>query len=224
MNHAMVRRLVLKDWYFNRWPIAGFVLGGAAGLLLLRGGSEGLFYAGSILLITVVISIGIHLTMVTVLHERSEQTLAFVMSLPISGREYAAAKMLGNLLLFVLVWVALLAGVIGVIGATSWMPNGLIPFGVVVLMQLLVGYSLLLAVALVTESLNWTIVAIVVGNFVLQGVMYWVSHMPAVAATMRGDAVVWHPPVLALLAAQLAASAGLLAFAFRLQSRKTDFL
>ena len=61
-------------------------------LLLVSNGGEGSFYAGCILLFTVLISLGIHLAMLTVVEERTQQTLPFVMSLPISPRDYTVAK------------------------------------------------------------------------------------------------------------------------------------
>ena len=100
MNTSRVKRLILKDWYFNRGAIAAYVVVGLLSLLAIGLGGEGGFYGGSILLITVLISIGIHLVMITVIHERTEQTLPFVMTLPVSAKEYTTAKILANMLIF----------------------------------------------------------------------------------------------------------------------------
>ena len=48
--------------------------------------------------------------MVTVVEERNEQTLPFVMSLPISPMEYTTAKILANLLIFLVPLGALMLG------------------------------------------------------------------------------------------------------------------
>ena len=42
--------------------------------------------------------------MATVVEERTDQTLPFVMSLPISAAEYTTAKILANLLIFLIPW------------------------------------------------------------------------------------------------------------------------
>lgn len=224
MSHTMVQRLIYKDWYFNRWAIAAMVGAGLVSLVPIAVGGTGAFYAGSILLISALISVGIQVVFTTVLYERDHQTLAFVMSLPVSAREYTTAKLAANLAIFVGAWVMLVVGAVAVIAGRPAIPDGLIPFTVVVLFQIFVGYVLLLAVALARESQAWAIGAIVAGNFLLQGVMYWISHVPAVEATLKTDTIAWHHPIPAFLGAELAAIVLVVALTYYLQSRKTDFL
>ncbi len=224
MNLAMVQRLVYKDWYFNRWAISAYVAAGLGALVPVAVGGTGAFYLGSILVISALISVGIHLAISTVLYERDHQTLTFVMSLPVSAREYTTAKLLANLAIFAGAWATLVVGTVAVIAGRPAIPDGLIPFAVVVLFQILVGYVLLLTLSLAFESLAWAVGAIVAGNFLLQGVMYWLSHVPAVAADMKTNAIVWRAPIPALLAGELAAVLLALALTYYLQSRKTDFL
>jgi ABC-2 type transport system permease protein len=224
MNNVMVKRLVLKDWYFLRPAIITYLLAGVGAIMLLRAGSEGLFYAGSILLITILITVGIHLIFATVVAERAEHTLPFVMSLPISAAEYTTAKIVANLLIFLVPWVTLILGTLTIIGLTPDIPDGLIPFVVLLFTQILVGYCLLLAVALVSESTGWTIVALVVGNLSFQFFMYAVSHIEGIASSMKGALAVWNQPALLLLAGQVGAVGLMLVLTFYLQGRKTDFL
>ena len=54
--------------------------------------------------------------------------------------------------------------------------------------------------------------------------LYSVAHIPSMAATMRGDSVVWNPAAVTLFGAELAFIALLLGLTFFLQSRKTDFV
>jgi len=221
---AMVRRLVLKDWYFMRWAIAAYLSLGGIALFLVSHGGEGSFYAGSVLLFTILISLGIHLVMLTVVEERAQHTLPFVMSLPISARDYTLAKVLANLLIFLVPWGALMLGTLGVIAGRGAIEDGLIPFATILLTWILVGYCLILAVALISESQVWAIAAIVVTNLAFQGVLYGVSHMPSIAATMKSEVAVWSPAALGLLAAEGAAVALLLGITFFLQNRKKDFI
>src|SRR6201988_1160042 len=99
-NYAMVRRLILKDWYLNRWMILGSVPAGLASLAIVLTGKDVAFLISIILLCTVIIGVGSQLAVATTVNERKEQTLAFVMSLPVSWREYTAAKILANLIIF----------------------------------------------------------------------------------------------------------------------------
>lgn len=224
MNHAMVKRLIRKDWYFNRLMIAAYVGAGLLSLLPIAVGGSAGFYAGSVLLITVLISVGIHLTMVTVEHERTEHTLAFVMTLPISAKEYTTAKILANVTIFFAAWTTLVVGTIAVIAGRGALPDGLIPYAVAILVQIFAGYCLLLGTAIVSESMGWTVGAIVFGNLALQGVMFALGKAPAVAQGVTVDAIVWSQPIVGVLWAEVAAILLMLALTFYLQSRKTDFL
>lgn len=221
---AMICRLVFKDWYFMRWAIAAYLALGGVALLLVSNGGEGSFYAGCILLFTVLISLGIHLAMLTVVEERTQQTLPFVMSLPISPRDYTVAKVLANLVIFLVPWATMLVGALAVIAGREAIEDGLIPYTAIILTWILVGYTLILAVALVSESQVWAIAAMVVSNLAFQGVLYGVSHMPSIAATMKGNVAVWSPAAVGLLVAELAAVALLLGLTFFFQNRKTDFI
>lgn len=224
MNAFMVKKLILKDWYFHRWTIVAYLLIGALSLSLLAAASEGLFFAGSILLLTVVISLGIHIAMTTVILERTEQTLPFVMSLPISPVEYTTAKIVANLAIFLIPWTALTVGTFAVVAERPWLPDGLIPFAALVLMELFASYCLTLAVALVSESQAWTIGAMVFGNLFLQAFLYGVSHHPTLGPAMKVDRIVWSLPAVTLLLAEAAVILLLLGLTFWLQSRKTHFL
>lgn len=223
-SRSMIRRLVFKDWYFMRWAIASYLGLGGIALYLVAIGGEGSFYAGCVLLFTVLISLGIHLAMATVVEERAQQTLPFVMSLPISPRDYTVAKLVANLVIFLVPWTALVLGALAVIAARAAIEDGLIPYAAIILTWILVGYCLILAVALVSESQVWAIAAMVVTNLAFQGVLYGVSHVPSIASTMKGDIAVWSPAAIGLIAGEFATVLLLLALTFYCQSRKTDFV
>src|ERR1700710_2365572 len=97
---SMIKCLILKDWYFLRGPIAGYLAAGALALAPIAAGNEAPVYLGTVLLLTVLIGLGIHLPMATVVQERPDHPLPFVMSLPISPRDYTTAKVLANVTLF----------------------------------------------------------------------------------------------------------------------------
>jgi ABC-2 type transport system permease protein len=224
MSDSMVQRLVLKDWYFQRWAILGYLAAGAVALILLAHGGEGAFYAGAVLLLTVLITVGIHLTMATVIAERSQQTLSFVMSLPISPRQYTTAKILANVLIFLVPWATLLLGSFAVIASRSTVADGLIPFTAVILGEIFASYTLLLAIAVISESQGWTIGGIVFGNLFFQGFLYWTGHMPVLVAANDSNSIEWGGPVAALLLGELAVIVLSIGTTFYLQARKKDFL
>src|SRR4051795_13048506 len=139
---SMIRHLILKDWYFLRGAIAGYLAAGALALALIAAGSEAPVYLGVVLLLTLLIGLGIHLAMATVVQERTDHTLPFVMSLPISPRDYTTAKVLANVIIFLIPWLTLTLGSMAVIAGRKSLQDGLIPFVAVLTGEIFVSYTL----------------------------------------------------------------------------------
>jgi ABC-2 type transport system permease protein len=177
MNYSMVKFLILKDWYFQRRALLLCFAGGVSSLAIIAFAGKVGFYLGLLALITIMIVIGSTLVMGTLVGERENQTLAFVMSLPISFREYTAAKILVNLLIFVPFWLTLVAGSVGLILASPII-HGLFAFTIIMAVEILASTCLMIAVALVTESKGWTVSALIAGNLAINVVGYIVAHIP----------------------------------------------
>ncbi len=223
MNYSMVKRLIFKDWYFQRSAILLSLAGGVASLGIVAFGGKAGFFIGLVLLICVIITIAATLVMNTLVAERDNQTLAFVMSLPISYLEYTAAKILVNLLVFVAFWLTLVAGSLALIVAAPPI-HGLFAFTVIMAVEILASTCLMIAVALVTESKGWTISAMIVGNLAINVVGYIVAHIPGIANGMWGTVIQWRPAASISVATEFALIALLLGGAFFIQSRKRDFI
>jgi hypothetical protein len=224
MNFAMVRRLILKDWYLQRLPILLSLLGGAAAMAILLFGGKAGFMLGLILLITVLVTISAMVTINLTVLERREQTLPFVMSLPISYREYTAAKLLGVLVIFLIPWSLFMAASFAVLAFSPTKSQGLIPYVAIMGTEILVSACLITVAGLITESQGWAIGAMMVGNVALNGVGYLVAHLDGVSRYMFGPVVRWTPTSSGLLLAEYVAILSLLGGTFFLQSRKKDFL
>jgi len=224
MNYSMIKILILKDWYLQRWTVAASLLGGviALGFVCVPGNLT--FFVGLLLLITVLIAVGAQLAVATMVNERKEQTLAFVMTLPISFREYTVAKLLGTLLIFMLPFLMLVMGSLALFAFPHGAPHGLLPFTVIMSTEILVGTCLIVCTALVTESQGWTVAAIMVGNIAINIVGYLVAHIPGIAKGMNGSTVSWSPAASIVLLSEFALIALLVTLTFFFQSRKMDFL
>jgi ABC-2 type transport system permease protein len=223
MNYAMVKRLVLKDWYLQRWLILASLPGVVATLGIIATGGKVAFLLGLILLIILIISVGAHMAVATIVMERKEQTLPFVMSLPISYREYTTSKIWGNLLIFLVPWLTM---VLGSFGLLLWSPSsrGLLPYAAIMSTEILLSTCLVLAVALITESQGWAVAAIMVGNIGVNGLGYFFAHVPGIAKGMWGPTIQWSGAASAALLAEFAIIGLLLGFTFFVQAKKKDFL
>jgi hypothetical protein len=223
MNYSMVKSLIWKDWYFQRQAIL-LALGGAAvsfGIVVF-GGQPG-FTIGLILLITVTVMISAMTMIGNTIGERENQTLAFMMSLPISYVEYTTSKILGNLLIFVPFWLTVLAGSLALI-LVSPVIHGFFAFAIIMAVEILVSTCLMIAVGLVSESKGWTISAMITGNLTLNIVGYLVAHIPGIKEGLYGSAIYWNSTATILLVIEFALIALLLGGAFFIQSRKKDFI
>ena len=223
MNYKMVKRLILKDWYLQRWVILASLAGIVATLAIIAMGGKVGFLIGLILLIMVIISIGAQMAMATIVTERKEQTLPFVMSLPISYPEYTACKIWGNLLIFLVPWLTMVVGSCGLL-LLSPSSRGLLPYAVIMSTEILLSTCLILAVALITESQGWTVAAIMVGNLAVNGIGYLVAHIAGIAKGMWGPTIQWSGAASALLLGEFATIALLLGVTSFVQSKKNDFL
>jgi ABC-2 type transport system permease protein len=223
MNYSMVKALVLKDWYFQRGPILLSLLGGAISLAIVAFGGKAGFTIGLILLVTVMVMISAITVMGNVINERENQTLPFVMSLPISYLEYTTSKIVGNLLIFIPLWLTLVVGSLALIVAAPTI-HGLFAFTAIMGVEILVNTCLMIAVALVTESKGWTISAMVTGNLALNVVGYIVAHIPGISSGMWGATIQWSPAATISLITEFALIALFLGGSFFIQSRKKDFL
>ena len=171
MNIAMVSRLIWKDWYLNKAGILASLIGGVATLALVAAmhASQIARILAIIVLVTILIGMGA-IVMMSAANERRQLTLPFVMSLPISYREYTISKIAGGMLIFLALWVPLVAATVATILLTSSMPHGMIPFVLIMAVEILMSTCLITAVAVTTESHGWTVAAAQVGALSLNGI------------------------------------------------------
>ena len=222
-NTAIVRRLILKDWYLNRWMIFGSIPLGLGALAIVLTGKQIAFMLCIILLCMIIVGVGAQLAMVTTINERKEQTLAFVMSLPVSWHEYTAAKILANLIIFLIPWVILTAGALGVLSLPG-AAHGLIPFTAIMALEMFFTTALIVAAGIITESQAWTTVGIFCSSLGINVLGYVFAHLPGIRAYMWSNHVHWSPTAWIVLCSEALMVVLLLGLTFFIQSRKTDFL
>ncbi|MCW9017893.1 MAG: ABC-2 transporter permease, partial [Kangiellaceae bacterium] len=131
MNLPMIKSLVLKDWRLNRSLLIIYLVSGVVASAVFSIDHKATFYVGLVLIISLFATVGTHLVFTTVIHERKEQTLPFIMSLPVNFRDYTIAKIFANLSLSLFSWGFIAAVIMLVIWNSSNLPNGMIPFAAI---------------------------------------------------------------------------------------------
>jgi ABC-2 type transport system permease protein len=222
MNSALVMHLIKKDWYLSR---ATLVLGGLAGvfavsILYLRNEVAGFVGLSSAIIVLVLVSI--FMPMNTMVNERKRQNLAFVMSLPISPMEYTVAKILANVSGFLVVWIAVIAAVIGTFAPTPF--AGVIPLALVVGLLPFVAFSVMLGVAIVVESEFWSIVTMSIFNISYTFVWYFLIRIPGIRENLGGSVPVWNEPIQWLLASEITVIVLAFGLTIYFQSKKRSFI
>ena len=236
MNARMIARLVRKDCWLMRWPLAAYILAALAGLALtVTGGSVGRS-AGITLALNVLIGVSFHVMLGPVLGERERKTLAFVMSLPVTPGDAAVAKLVAAFTLFLipatiaataLVWLSPID--IPAAMAAAHRPLwshvlGTLGYYAVVLGAWMLFFAVVLGAAIVSESVGWTIAVLtgllfVFGNFVLQILPKLHGVRPYLRALGTGQAAL---PI--TIACEAAGIAAIVAIILMLQQRKTSFV
>lgn len=222
-NSQMIKLLILKDWQLMKKSLAAYLAGGVLIIGLMGMATPLLFNTGAILMITLMIVIGVRSAIELVVNEKKDHTLTFMMSLPVTAQDYAWAKLGANLVLYLVPWLLLVAGMLLVI-VSSPVYNGVIPLVVLVSVFILLSYCSYLATALLTYSEGYTTAVMIVTNLLLNGFIIWLLRMPAIHLTLEAPTASWNSTSLLLLAAGVGLIVLVLLATAVLQRRKTSFL
>lgn len=222
-NTLMIKRLIVKDWQLMRKSLAAYMAGGVVIIGMMGMATPLMFNSGAVMMITLMIVIGARSAVELVVNEKKDQTLAFMMSLPVTAQDYALAKLGANLALYLVPWLLLVLGMLLVIVSTP-VTNGVIPLVVLVSLFILLSYCCYLATALLTYSEGYTVTVMIITNLLLNGFILWIIRMPAVHKTLEAPTASWNSTTLGLLVAGTVLVISVLALTAYLQKRKTSFL
>ena len=227
MNAAMIKQLVLKDFYLHRYPTLGLALAlpvvGIAPAVF--GGDTMWRQAGLTILNNSLIYLIFFLPMATVLMERKNQTLPFVMSLPVSYKEYTAAKLIGSMLVFAVTCSVVFLALPAVAARSNELARGALPLVAVIIGVYVVIFVVTLGICLVTESFFWTMalgLISVVFAFLVFPLLE--SIPPHLIEHWTSERIVWDAEVIVALGLEVLVSLVVIAGTFALQKRKKDFL
>jgi len=224
MTRSVTWDLVKKDWWLYRLHIVISTAAGVAALGLCFRGGEVAGVIGGVWIFTALVIVACMLPVSAIVNERKKQHLPFVMSLPVSVREYTAAKLVSSVGMFLMPWLVLVVATVALIEVRGFLPKGSIPFAVIVLLLPFVGFCLITGSALVGESEGWTIAATVACNSSYWLAWFLIARTPGLMNLAKGHTAVWNGQLLWIVAAELGVIAGTLALTFFLQSRKRDFV
>jgi hypothetical protein len=223
MNTSIVRQLIAKDLFLLRPMIVGALVIGAIGIALMPFG-ELQFFIGWIVLLIATLLHGIFTTAVGVITERKDRVHLFVLTLPISPAQYLRAKVVASAIAFFVPWAILLTAALTTV-ATTGIPDGIMPFLAMLFGYVVCYYAAYLAMSLVTDSVIWSTLVIIVGNtapvFLIQAFLRLSGVTPdAVPPDVAG----WTGAVQGTLAGEFLFSAAAIGIALVFRSRQRDLI
>lgn len=201
---AVMYRLIAKELHAYRGLIAGAIVAGIVGLVLASA-SGAAFNIGALFWLTTIIACGVILPLYGIHRERKDRSLLFALSLPISPARYVVAKMLGTLLSFAVVWATLTIGAVILVLAAPGIPDGFLPYVLLLSGFLLVNFSLVMGGALLTTSEAMVGAVVIVTNMSVTLFMMLIGRVPTIAEHMLAAAPVWNGSFALILLAEVAA-------------------
>jgi ABC-type transport system involved in multi-copper enzyme maturation permease subunit len=159
-----------------------------------------------------------------IMNERKEQSLQFVLSLPLSIAEYVRAKMLGLAACFLVVWLLSSAAAVLLVFLKDSVPDGIAPYTVLLCVFMLANFMVVLCGTIHAQSEAMTSAMIIVTNMGVSIFMFTVGPMPGIQEHMWGAAPVWNTTVWVVLACELAVLGIAFALPFFFAARRRDFL
>ncbi|MEZ5465433.1 MAG: ABC-2 transporter permease [Lysobacteraceae bacterium] len=205
LNTPVVRLLVAKDWQLFQKQLALYVLAGIVALCLLGLAKPWSFYLGSLLLLVVLVAAACFSISTSLMVERKEHTLAFVMSLPVSPLDFTVAKLAGNLLTFGVPLLLIGGGTLATILFTP-LPDGLFVYSLLIFAYIVFAYSVSLAVTMTVESEGWNTFVMIGSMVLINPFIMGLSQIKAISSHIEKDAIVWTTPAASILVGLLLAS------------------
>jgi ABC-2 type transport system permease protein len=159
-----------------------------------------------------------------IMNERKEHSLLFVLSLPLSIRDYVLAKQVGLALSFAIPWLVSSAAALTFVLVHPDAPDGLLPYLVLLCVFLFTNYSLVLCGGLHARSDALMSTTIIVTNMAVTLFMFLIGGLHDISAHMWGPVPVWNSTFWTLLSIELVTVVIAFALPYFVAARRRDFI
>ena len=229
MSASIVPQLVRKDFRLmsrtiSMFSLVSLVCIGILAALYGRVPTWMLLNIGFLLLLSPVGTCGIVVLMKTNVFEKEKSTQPFIMSLPVTVREFTRAKLLVNLSLFGALW--LMISTVGFYFAfgLGLFPLSMVPFATIILLGCFVAYTVILCISLVFQSLGITVLSIAIIEMVTTAYLSTIAYLDPIAHHIAGPQIVWNSAAIAIVMAQVGVAVSLILGTVFVQNMKRDFI
>lgn len=176
------------------------------------------------LLIAPVATCAMLLLMKTIVLEKQKSTQLFIMSLPVSVKEFTTAKLLVNLPVFTLFWLVITSVAFYYAFERGILPYGAVPFVVMVFVGILIAYIGTLSTGLLFQSYGGTIFAMFFFELGTPAYLWIISYLDSIAIYKYGAVSVWNSTAVSIVVTQIFVAVVMLWVTVYVQNKKRDFL
>ena len=229
MSKSIVLQLVKKDLLIVRKTLIiccliSVACVGIISLLFGRVPNWAFYNLGITLLVVPVGTCGMILLMRTIVQEKDKSTQLFIMSLPLTVKEFTLAKLLVNLPPFFVLWLFITGTAFYFTFGLGVFPYGTLPFIAMIFLGVLTAYLGTFSVGLVYQSTGITILSMCLFELGTPAYLWIVAFLEPINSHVYGPQMVWNSTAIAIVATQLLVAVGMPLIAWNIQSRKRDFI
>lgn len=179
---------------------------------------------GFTILIIPVAACGVVLLIQTNVLEKEKSTQVFIMSLPITVKEFTLAKLLVNLPIFGALWIGTVGVAFYFTFGLGLLPVGALPFITMIFVGIFAGYSCILCVSLISQSLGKTIFAIMFFEAGTSASLWIIAYIDPIRNHIYGPSLVWNSTALTIVGFQVLVIVSVIAATILIQNKKQDFI
>ncbi len=219
----VVRKLIAKELYVNRWFMLAAAIAAVLSIVAASFGGSA-YNIAAITWLTTVIAWGVMLAIYGVSNERKENTLQFVLSLPISPAQYVRAKLFGLILTYLMPWLVASAAAVSLVLFSRDVPDGTLPYVVLLCVFLFANFAVVMCGALHARSDAMVAAVIIITNMMVSLFMFAVGSRPGIKNFIEGPVPVWNDTFFNLLALELIVLVIAVALPLATAARRRDFI
>lgn len=229
MTHSIIPQLIKKDLLIWRKMISFFCLMSVvaiAGLSLIYGHIPHfvLMNVGFTILIVPVAACGIALLIQTNVFEKEKSTNIFIMSLPVTVREFTLAKLLVNIPVFGALWLVTAGVGFYFTFSLGLLPMGAVPFITMIFLGIFVAYCCILSISMVVQSLSLTIMGIMFFEAGTSAYLWVIAFLEPISNHVYGPVIVWNSTAITIVVVQALVAVFAITATIFIQNRKHDLI
>lgn len=229
MSASIIPLLVRKDFLMMRKIIFIFCLLtiasiGAICMIFGRVPNVVFFNLGFTLLIAPAITCAIVLLMKTIVIEKQKSTQLFIMSLPVTVKEFTASKLLLNLPVFTVFWLVITGVAFYFCFGLGVFPYGTAPFITMIFLGILVAYLGILSVALIYQSYGITVIAMLCAELGTPAYLWIIAYLEPINSHVYDPHMVWNSTAIGIVTTQILVAVVTLLMTWHIQNKKRDFI